>query len=252
MRRIRITVSYDGTEYHGWQVQPGVATIQRALEEVLSEIEADVVHVDGSGRTDAGVHALAQVAAFRLANPIPLPNLKKAMNRLLPRDIRILDVAEAHESFHPRYEATAKTYEYRMLRGEICPPFDRRFVHHYPYPLDEARMIAVARLLEGEHDFTAFAAADPKDATGRSKVRRIFSSCLTREGDRLIYRVRGSGFLKHMVRNIVGVLLEVGKGNLGSADIEARLQPGCKIPSGPSAPARGLFLVSVEYGSGSP
>ena len=247
MRRIRITVSYDGTDYHGWQVQPGVATIQRALEDVLSEIEGDVVHVEGSGRTDAGVHALAQVAAFRLTNPLPLPNLKKAMNRLLPRDIRVLDTAEAHEGFHPRYEAVAKTYEYRILRAEICPPFDRRFVYHYPYPLDEARMIEIAHLLEGEHDFSAFAAADPADGLGRSKVRRIFSSCLTRDGDRLIYRVRGSGFLKRMVRNIVGVLLEAGKGNLGPSAMEARLKPGCQIPAGPSAPARGLFLVGVEY-----
>ena len=139
------------------------------------------MHVDGSGRTDAGVHALAQVAAFRLTNPIPLPNLKKAMNRLLPRDIRVMEAAEAHDSFHPRYDATAKTYEYRILRAEICPPFDRRYVYHYPYPLDEARMIEAARLLEGEHDFSAFAAADPVDATGRSKVRRIFSSCLMKE-----------------------------------------------------------------------
>jgi tRNA pseudouridine38-40 synthase len=248
MRRIRITISYDGTDYHGWQVQPGLATIQRVLEEVLSDIEGDVVHVDGSGRTDAGVHALAQVAAFRLANPIPLPNLRKAMNRLLPRDIRVLETAEAHPGFHPRYEAIAKTYEYRLLRAEICPPFDRRFVYHYPYPLDEARMMQAARLLEGEHDFTAFAAADPIDGLGRSKVRQIFSSCLVPDSDRLIYRVRGSGFLKHMVRNIVGVLLEAGKGNLTDAAIQARLQPGCRIPSGPSAPARGLFLVGVEYG----
>jgi tRNA pseudouridine38-40 synthase len=247
VRRIRSTVSYDGTEYHGWQIQPGVATIQRTLEDVLSEIEGDVVHVDGSGRTDAGVHALAQVAAFRLSNPIPLPNLQKAMNRLLPRDIRVLETAEEDASFHPRYDAVAKTYEYRLLRAEICPPFDRRYVYHYPYPLEEERMIQAARLLEGEHDFTAFAAADPIDGLGRSKVRRIFSSCLTREGDRLVYRVRGSGFLKHMVRNIVGVLLEAGKGNLGPAGIELRLKPGCKIPAGPSAPAGGLFLVSVEY-----
>ena len=247
MRRIRIAVSYDGTDYHGWQVQPGVPTIQRVLEEVLSEIEGDVVHVDGSGRTDAGVHALAQVAAFRLSNPIPLPNLKKAMNRLLPRDIRVLETAEAHESFHPRYDAVAKTYEYRLLRAETCLPFDRRYVYHYPYPLDEARMIEAARMLEGEHDFSAFAAADPVDTLGRSKVRTIFSSCLTREGDRLIYRVRGRGFLKHMVRNIVGVLLEAGKGNLGPEGISIRLTPGCKIPPGPSAPARGLFLIGVEY-----
>jgi tRNA pseudouridine38-40 synthase len=248
MRRIRIIVSYDGTDYHGWQVQPGLATIQGILEAVLSQIEGFEVHVDGSGRTDAGVHALAQVAAFTLTNPIPLPNLKKAMNRLLPRDIRVLETAEAREGFHPRYDATAKTYEYRILRAEICPPFERRYVYHYPYPLDEAQMIGAARLLEGEHDFSAFAAADPVDAMGRSKLRRIFSSCLAREENRLVYRVRGSGFLKHMVRNIVGVLLEAGKGNLARADIEARIEPGCTIPAGPSAPARGLFLVGVEYG----
>ena len=247
MRRIRIIVSYDGTDYHGWQVQPGLPTIQGILEGVLSQIESAEVPVHGSGRTDAGVHALAQVAAFDLTNPIPLPNLKKAINRLLPQDIRVLETSDAREGFHPRYDAAAKTYEYRILRAEICPPFDRRYVYHYPYPLDEARMIEAARLLEGEHDFSAFAAADPIDELGRSKVRRIFSSCLTREGDRLVYRVRGSGFLKHMVRNIVGVLLEVGKGNLARTDIEARLQPGCTIPSGPSAPARGLFLVGVEY-----
>ena len=248
MRRIRITVSYDGTEYHGWQVQPGLATIQGTLQRVLSEIEGSQVCVDGSGRTDAGVHALAQVAAFSLRNPLPLPNLKKAMNRLLPRDIRVLETGETHAGFHPRYDAIAKTYEYRLLRTEVCLPFDRNFVYHYPYPLDEARMIQAAGLLEGVHDFGAFAAADPIDQQGRSKVREIFSSCLAIEDDRLIYRVRGSGFLKHMVRNIVGVLLEVGKGNLSDADIEARLEPGCTIPSGPSAPARGLFLVGVEYG----
>jgi tRNA pseudouridine38-40 synthase len=169
------------------------------------------------------------------------------MNRLLPRDIRVLETAEASAGFHPRYDAIAKTYEYRLLRSEISPPFDRRFVYHYPYRLDEARMTEAARLLEGEHDFSAFAAADPADNLGRSKVRRIFSSCIVRDGDRLIYRVRGSGFLKHMVRNIVGVLLEAGKGNLGPAAIEARLRPLCTIPAGPSAPARGLFLVGVEY-----
>ena len=249
MRRIRITVSYDGTNYYGWQVQPGYPTIQGILECVLSEIEGSEVAVHGSGRTDAGVHALAQVAAFGLLNPLPLPNLQKAMNRLLPQDIRVLEAAEAPAGFHPRFDAQAKTYEYRLLRSELCPPFERNYVHHYPYPLDEARMIAAARQLEGEHDFSAFAAADPADGLGRSKVRCISSSRLTREGDRLIYRVRGSGFLKHMVRNIVGVLLEAGKGNLTAADIEARLQPGCGIPAGPTAPARGLFLVGVEYES---
>ena len=247
MRRIRMTVSYDGTEYHGWQVQPGLPTIQSVLEKVLAEIEGAPVKVAGSGRTDAGVHALAQVAAFTLVNPIPVDNLRKAINRLLPLDIRVFDVAEAAADFHPRYQAVAKTYEYRVHRSEICPPFAHRYVYHYPYPLDEARIIELAPLLEGEHDFSAFAASDDKDELGRSRVRRIFHSRVSRTGDVLIYNVRGSGFLKHMVRNIVGVLLEVGKGNLGRADIERRFDPACSIPPGPSVPALGLFLVSVEY-----
>jgi tRNA pseudouridine38-40 synthase len=246
-RLLRITVSYDGTDYHGWQVQPGLPTIQGTLERVLAGIEGAPVHVSGSGRTDAGVHAIAQVATFRLSNPIPPANLRKAMNRLLPRDIRVLETELAEEDFHPRYGATAKTYEYRILRAEICPPFERRYVHHHPYPLDEDRIIELAPLLEGTHDFTAFAAADERDLRGESKVRRIFSSAAERRGDRLIYTVRGSGFLKHMVRNIVGVLLEAGKGNLTRDDLLARLEPGCKIPPGPTAPARGLFLLSVEY-----
>lgn len=247
MRRIRVTLSYDGTDYHGWQVQPGLPTIQLAMETALAEIEGAPVHVTGSGRTDAGVHALAQVAAFSIENPIPAENLKKAMNRLLPRDIRVLEAAEAAEKFHPRYDAVAKTYEYRILRAEICLPFDRRYVHHHPFPLDEIRMIELAASLEGTHDFSAFAAKDERDKLGLSKVRAIFSSSMERLEDRLIYRVRGSGFLKHMVRNIVGVLLEAGKGNLTREDLLARLQPGCAIPPGPTAPARGLFLINVEY-----
>jgi tRNA pseudouridine38-40 synthase len=243
MRRIRITLSYDGTDYYGWQVQPGLPTIQGVVESVLAEIESAEVKVEGSGRTDAGVHALAQVAAFSLQNPIPTPNLEKAMNRLLPRDIRVLSAEEAAENFHPRYDATAKTYEYRILRAAICSPFERRYIHHHPYPLNEDKIFELAKALEGEHDFTSFAAADDTDTLGRSKVRQIFSSTATREGDRLIYSVQGSGFLKHMVRNIVGVLLEAGKGNIPS--LESHFQN--KVPPGPTAPARGLFLVKVEY-----
>jgi len=247
MRRIRVTLSYDGTAYHGWQVQPALSTIQGALQTVLTEIENAAVSVDGSGRTDAGVHALAQVAAFTITNPIPCANLQKAMNRLLPRDIRILEVEEAAPDFHPRFHAKAKTYEYRIVRTEICSPFERLYALHHPYPLAEAPIFELAPLIEGEHDFTAFAATDEKDEIGLSKVRTIYSSRAERHGEMLIYRVRGSGFLKHMVRNIVGVLLEVGKGNLTREDIAARLRPGCEIPAGPTVPARGLFLVGVEY-----
>lgn len=247
MRRIRITVAYDGTCYHGWQVQPGLATIQSELERVVSEIDSRPVQVAGSGRTDAGVHAIGQVAAFDLANRIPCPNLRKAMNRILPPDIRILDVSEASPDFHPRYQAVAKTYEYRIFRAEVCPPMRRLYCYHYPYPLDETAMSAAARLIEGEHDFPAFAASDQRDELGRSKVRTIFSSTLRREEDDLVYRVRGSGFLKHMVRIIVGTLIETGKGNLDIAAWLARLDPAFAGVAGPAAPARGLCLVSVEY-----
>jgi len=247
MRRIRTLLSYDGTDYHGWQVQPGLPTIQGALEQVLSGIEGRPVQVAGSGRTDAGVHAIAQVAAFSIENPIPVDNLRRAMNRLLPRDIRVLQAEEAALDFHPRFQARRKTYEYRIFRGEICSPFERRYVYHHPYPLAIDEMIAGAPLLEGQHDFTAFAASDQRDELELSKTRTIFCSRLTLDGERLIYRVTGSGFLKHMVRNVVGVLLEVGKGNIDRAGLLARLEPGCKIPPGPTAPARGLFLVSVEY-----
>jgi tRNA pseudouridine38-40 synthase len=247
LRRIKIVLSYDGTDYHGWQVQPGLPTIQGVLESVISGIEGREVQVAGSGRTDAGVHALAQVAAFSIDNPIPVDNLRRAMNRLLPRDIRVLQVEEAALDFHPRFQAKRKTYEYRIFRGEICSPFERRYFCHHPYPLNVDEMIGLAPSLEGEHDFAAFAASDERDELEVSKVRTIFCSRLALEGDRLIYRVTGSGFLKHMVRNIVGVLFEVGKANVGRAGFLARLEPGCDIPAGPTAPARGLFLVSVEY-----
>ena len=241
MRRIKIRVAYDGGEFYGWQVQPGLPTVQGLLEQVVGEIEGKAVEVAGSGRTDAGVHALAQVAAFSLENPIPLTNLGRAINRLLPPTVRILSAEEVHPDFHPRFEAQAKTYEYRMLREEVCSPFEWPYVHHYPYPLEEDRMIQLAAVFTGSHDFSAFAAADESDAAGKSKVRTIFSSVLEREPGRLIYRVRGSGFLKHMVRNLVGTLLEAGKGNLAEL---GTLPP----KSGPTAPAKGLFLVEVEYG----
>jgi tRNA pseudouridine38-40 synthase len=240
MRRIRITLSYDGTGFHGWQVQPGLPTIQGVLEQIVGEIEGRPVHVAGSGRTDAGVHALEQVAAFTISNPIPLPNLRRAVNRLLPPAVRVLTVGEVHADFHPRFDAKAKTYEYRIFRDEVCSPFEWPYVHHYPYPLREDAMARLAAVFAGEHDFTAFAASDDRDAEGKSKVRTIFSSTLERQGGRLIYRVRGSGFLKHMVRNLVGTLIEAGRGNL--PDLDA-LPGRC----GATVPAKGLFLINVEY-----
>ena len=220
-------------------MQPGLATVQGVLEEIVGGIEGRPVHVAGSGRTDAGVHALAQVAAFTIENPITADNLRRAVNRLLPPAIRVLDAKEMHADFHPRFDAVAKTYRYLLHRAEICPPFEWRFVHHHPYPLDEAAMMAGAPVFTGEHDFSAFAAADERYAPGQSQIRTILSSDLVRHGDRMVYTVRGSGFLKHMVRNLVGTLLEVGRGNMTGTSIPQK--------SGPTAPAKGLTLVSVEY-----
>jgi tRNA pseudouridine38-40 synthase len=247
VRRVRITLAYDGTEYHGWQVQPGLPTVQGVVEDVVSEIEGKPVQVASSGRTDAGVHALAQVGGFSIENPIPVENLRRAMNRLLPPAIRVLETAEAPESFHPRFDARAKTYEYRIFRGDVCSPFERRYVYHHPYPLRLERMMEAAAALEGEHDFTAFAASDEKDKLGISKVRTIFSSRLEEGDRRLVYRVRGSGFLKHMVRNIVGTLIECGRGNLDAEGVRGLLVPNPAKKAGPTAPPQGLFLMSVEY-----
>jgi tRNA pseudouridine38-40 synthase len=180
------------------------------------------------------------VAAFSIENPIPLPNLRRAINRLLPPSIRVLSTGEVHAEFHPRFDAVSKTYEYRIFREEVCSPFEWPYVYHHPYPLDEERMTGFARIFEGEHDFTAFATSDVHDSEGKSKVRTVFSSALERVEGRLIYRVRGSGFLKHMVRNMVGTLIEAGRGNLACVT---------ELPSrcGATAPARGLFLMGVEY-----
>ena len=246
-RRIRITVAYDGTDFHGWQVQPGLPTIQGTLEEIAAALEGAPVHVAGSGRTDAGVHALAQTAAFTIRNPIPVENLRRAVNRLLPPAIRVLHATETHADFHPRFDAIDKTYRYTIFREEICSPFEWRYVYHHPYPLDEAAMIQAAPRFEGEHDFTCFAAADERDAEGGSKTRTIFESRLERLPDRMIFHVRGSGFLKHMVRNMVGALIEIGRSNLASSGLDAFLCARSPRKAGPTAPARGLALVTVSY-----
>jgi len=246
-RRIKLTLSYDGTNFHGWQVQPGLITIQSELQRAFLALSKTPILVQGSGRTDAGVHALAQVAAFTTTSTIPCENLGRAMNKLLPGAIRITNVEEVEIDFHARHDAVSKLYEYRIFREEICSPFERPYVHHHPYPLDEQKAIEAAPLFEGEHDFSAFAAFDERYGAGYSKIRTIFSSSMVREGPRLIYRVRGSGFLKHMVRNLVGTLIEVGRGNMGQEDIRDLLVTRSREKCGATAPACGLFLVEVSY-----
>ncbi|MGO9271509.1 MAG: tRNA pseudouridine(38-40) synthase TruA [Terriglobia bacterium] len=267
MRNLCLVIAYDGTDFHGWQRQPNAPTVQGCLEEALTRITAAEVKLYGSGRTDAGVHATGQVANFRTECRIPGANLQKALNDLLPPSVRVKEVSEVAEDFHARYHARAKMYRYRILQAPLCSPFFWRFVDHYPYPLDHRRMAEAARRLEGEHDFTSFAASsgdeddDPPGAGNKpappgsppkrapSMVRTIFSSrFLWRPRMRLLtYEVRGNGFLHHMVRNIAGTLIEVGRGKLAPADVSRILEARDRSLAGPTAPARGLCLMKVEY-----
>jgi tRNA pseudouridine38-40 synthase len=268
-RNLKLILAYDGSEFAGWQVQPQRSTIQGTLASAIGRLTGENVLPQGSGRTDAGVHAFAQVATFQTASPIPTGNWVKALNDILPASIRVLDVSDAAPDFHARRSARAKTYRYRIHRGAICPPFLPRYVWHYPFPLDEVSMAQCAALVVGEHDFTSFAAVDPErvermtageilnprehgpGSRGKAQptnVRTIFASEWIREGDDLIYAVRGNGFLHHMVRNLVGTFLLVGKGSLHEEDFSRILGACDRSAAGPTAPASGLYLVDVEYG----
>ena len=274
----KLTLAYDGTDFRGWQVQPGEITVQGELQAALKRITGESPLPQGSGRTDAGVHALGQVASFALAAPIPAENLQRALNRTLPQAIRILEARTVPDTFHARHSAVAKSYEYRVFRGTICPPLVAPYVYVCCWPMDVEALQRAARIFEGRHDFLSFAATDPElashgldeDAEPEERplprpgfqakppmaatVRTIFSSGWearpSAEGELLVYRVRGSGFLHHMVRNLVGTMLDVGRGRTGVDEIPGILAARNRAAAGPTAPARGLFLCSVEYGEG--
>jgi len=253
-RNWKLILAYDGTDFRGWQVQPDQPTIQGELSNATERVTGERVLPQGSGRTDAGVHALGQVASFELAAPIPPENLLRALNRTLPESIRILSAEIAPPAFHARHSALEKTYEYRIFRGEICPPTQARYVYALNWPLDVKAMARAAALVLGEHDFTSFAASDP-DAASRDAepgreldcVRTILESRWIIEPSQFGYRVTGSGFLHHMVRNLVGTFLEVGRGSIAVESIPSILAARSRSAAGPTAPARGLFLVDVKY-----
>jgi tRNA pseudouridine38-40 synthase len=289
MRNLKLILSYDGSEFAGWQVQPDAATIQGTLASAIGRLTGENVLPQGSGRTDAGVHALAQVATFTTESVIPVENFQRALNGMLPAAIRVVDVREVPLDFHARKSARWKTYRYRMYREEVCPPFVARYVWHYPYPLDEEAMVRAAGEVLGERDFTSFAAVDAEkrgslgegfegelearafNREGRkdelrevrkerkeeeqcggrkeekSNVRTIFESSWERVGEEFVYSVRGNGFLHHMVRNLVGTFLLVGKGTLAVEDIGRILEARNRSAAGATAPAGGLCLMGVEY-----
>lgn len=245
-RNIKLVVAYDGTDFHGWQVQPNVVTIQGVLQNTLKKLCQEEIHIYGSGRTDTGVHARGQVAHFKTASKIPEANLQRALNELLPDSIRIYDCREVEPSFHARYSAKSKQYSYAILSEPVCSPFHRRYVHHVPYELRIEAMVAAARHFLGERDFTSFCDAQEDSP---SKVRTVFLSEVSPEGrsGSIVYRIEANGFLHRMVRAIVGTLIEVGRDRLDPESVLPLLEARDRTVAPWTAPPHGLCLEWVKY-----
>ena len=247
MRTLKLTLQYDGTGLVGWQRQPAGTSIQGLLEDALAPIEGGPVVVHGAGRTDAGVHALAQAASVRLASPLPEATLARALNAVLPEAVRVLSIEEQEPGFHARFSARSKTYEYRIVNAPLVSPFLCRYVWHLPHPLDVEAMRAAAAPLAGRHDFAGFQAAGSAVAT----TERTIGGVEWQDGGGfdlpIVFRITGDGFLRHMVRTIVGTLVEVGAGRWDPWRVLAVLESRDRSQAGPTAPAQGLFLVGVRY-----
>ena len=245
MRNIKLLIEYDGTNYRGWQVQPDGPTIQGMLEEKLSRLTSERIHVIGSGRTDSGVHALGQVAHFRTQSQMDTRTIQRALNSLLPPDIVIREVEEVDEGFHARKQSKSKVYEYRILNRNLRSVFHRGYVWHIPQKLNLAEMKKATHSLIGEHDFSAFRTVG---SPTRTTVRRVIRGEWKRGRDDLIrFEIEANGFLKQMVRSIIGTLVEIGKGRMKATDFRKILNSKDRKEAGPTAPAEGLFLKEVKY-----
>jgi len=242
--KIRITLEYDGSNYSGWQLQAGQDSIQARLEAVLERIFSQKIRVHGSGRTDAGVHALGQVAAFDLPHEFAPPDLQRAMNSLLPPDIAIIEAAAAPDAFDPRRDARVRVYEYRVINQDRRSVFDYRYAWLVSAPLELAAMNATARRFIGEYDFAAFRSLGSEEKTTR---RRVYVSEWSRAENRLVYRVEASGFMRHMVRTMAATMIAVGRGKLAPAQVTDLLAARDRALVPASAPPGGLFLVEVRY-----
>ena len=243
-RNIRLTLSYDGTNYHGWQSQPNAVSVEETLKRALERILNHDVKIYAGGRTDAGVHAMGQVVNFVTGRGIDATSLTRGLNSLLPRDIRVKDGRDAAEGFHARYSARSKTYVYCILNQAHNSPFLSRYVLHMPYSLDIASMKEAARLILGEHDFSAF---KKKGEVCGSPVREVRRAGVATKGNKVFVIIEATGFLRYMVRNIVGTLLLVGRERIGKDTFGQILESRQREQAGPNAPAQGLFLREIKY-----
>jgi tRNA pseudouridine38-40 synthase len=251
MRYFKLVIAYDGTDFHGWQIQSNKPTIQGEIINVLRRITQENVQLHGAGRTDAGVHALGQVGSFRTQSALSAGEFQRALNALLPPTIRIASAEEVGPDFNARWSARGKIYRYRLYRGKVVPPMLWRYVLHYPFPLDEEAMRDASARFVGIHDFASFAAStgSEDDDKERSTEREIYSTELTRsaDGEELVFTVRGRSFLRYMVRKMVGTLLDIGRGKLKPDDINGLYELKDRSKSGPTVPPQGLCMVSVEH-----
>jgi tRNA pseudouridine38-40 synthase len=254
MHYFKLTIAYDGTDFHGWQMQKNKATVQGEIVSVLRRLTQEEVQLNGSGRTDAGVHALGQVANFRTQSGLSAGEFQRALNALLPMSIRIVEAEETGPAFNARWSAKGKIYRYRIYRGKVVPPPLWRYVLHYPFPLDEEAMKEAAARFVGEHDFSSFAAStgSEDDDKERNMVRKIYAAELrrTKDGEELWFTVHGHSFLRYMVRKMMGTLLEVGRGKLTAEGLEQLFAMKDRSKSGPTAPPQGLWMVKVEHEEG--
>ncbi len=245
MRNIKLVIEYDGTNYQGWQVQPAGPTIQGILEEKLSRLAGERIRLIGSGRTDSGVHAAGQVAHFKTQSRMETRTIQRALNSLLPPDIVVQKVEEVDEGFHARKHSKSKVYEYRILNRSLRPVFHREYVWHIPQKLDLGEMRKATQILVGKHDFSAFRTVG---SPTRTTVRRVVRADWKKGRDGLIrFEIEADGFLKQMVRSIIGTLVEIGKGKRKASDLRKIMNSGDRKNAGPTAPARGLFLKEVKY-----
>ncbi|MFQ6084053.1 MAG: tRNA pseudouridine(38-40) synthase TruA [Candidatus Aminicenantia bacterium] len=242
MTNFKLTIAYDGTDFQGWQIQPTGRTIQGTIEKALEKLINQKVKIIGAGRTDAGVHASAQVANFKADLKIEINLLPKALNATLPHDIRILKVEIVDDNFHARKMAKSKIYQYRILNSQIVSPFLFRYVLHYPYHLNIKKMKEAAKLFVGEKDLSSFSSSQM-----RNKIRRMLRSEISQSGEEIIYLIEANGFLRYMVRTIVGTLLEVGRGKIKPEFLKEIFVKKDRSLAGPTAPAKGLCLERVVY-----